>query len=179
MLFVFSDLHGNAAAARAIQARIDALQPERIAFLGDALWPGRSLEAVDLLDGLGDRLTAVAGNCDSETTSMQLRVPLLPDYALLNLPPHRLFLTHGDRWNPHRQPPAGLGDLLLYGHTHLPDASRLASGLVAFNPGSAGQPRGGYPPSYGTFDGQRLAVHDLGTGAVLLDFTFDTIPSHP
>jgi hypothetical protein len=41
-----------------------------------------------------------------------LLFPLHEDYALLNTPTHRFFLTHGDRWNPSRLPPAGLGDIL-------------------------------------------------------------------
>ena len=133
-ILFFSDLHGSAQAVQFLRRQIDLLRPERIAFLGDSLSPERSPAAIAFLNSLADRITAVAGNCDGDREQAALLFPLHEDYALLNTPTHRFFLTHGDRWSPSRLPPAGVGEVFCFGHSHVPMLHRLPDGLVLFNP---------------------------------------------
>ena len=173
-VFIFSDLHGQQEAACAIAEALARRAPARVLFAGDAYHPGRSPAAAILLARLeaSGNFTAVAGNCDRDPAEDCLKYTMLHDYALVNTGAHRLFVTHGDRWNPRRLPPAGLGDILVYGHTHLPEARRLAEGgMLVFNPGSCALPRGGYPPSYGWFDGETLTVHNLLSDDIICDCT--------
>ena len=166
-ILFFSDLHGEATAAQQLQRQIELLRPERIAFLGDSLAPARSAVARDFLNSLADRITAVAGNCDGDREHAALLFPLHADYALLNAPPHRFFLTHGDRWNPTHLPPAGLGDIFCFGHSHVPMLQRLPDGYTIFNPGSCALPRSALGPTFGYFDGETLQIRETPTGEIL------------
>ncbi|MBR6472098.1 MAG: phosphodiesterase [Victivallales bacterium] len=165
-ILFFSDLHGHGEAAQALRRQLEVLQPERIVFLGDSLSPLRDPHAAEFLCSLADRITAVAGNCDGDREQAALPFPLHEDYALLNVESRRFFLTHGDRWNAAHLPPAGLGDVLCFGHTHVPMLRQLPDGFVLFNPGSCALPRSAYGPTYGYYDGQELQLREVATGEI-------------
>ena len=167
-IFFFSDLHGDAQAAAALQRQLTLLRPERVAFLGDSLAPMRTPAAMAFLNSLAERITAVAGNCDGDREQAALLFPLHADYALLNAPPHRFFLTHGNRWNATHLPPTGLGDVLCFGHSHVPMLRKLDDGLVLFNPGSCALPRSAYGPTFGYYDGTELQLREASAGEVIL-----------
>ena len=166
-ILFFSDLHGSAQAVPFLRRQIDLLRPERIAFLGDSLSPERSPDAIAFLNSLAARITAVVGNCDGDREQAALLFPLHEDYALLNVPPHRFFLTHGDRWSPSRLPPAGMGDVFCFGHSHVPMLHRRPDGLVLFNPGSCALPRNALGPTFGFFNGEELQLREAPTGELL------------
>ncbi len=166
-ILFFSDLHGDPTAAKLLQQQLEQLKPERIAFLGDSLAPTRSANAAKFLNALADRITAVAGNCDGDREQAALLFTLHEDYALMNAEPHRFFLTHGDRWNPAHLPPAGLGDVFCFGHSHVPMLQQLPDGLVLFNPGSCALPRTALGPTFGFFDGETLQIREVPTGAII------------
>ena len=132
-ILFFSDLHGEATAAQQLQRQFELLRPERIAFLGDSLAPARSAVARDFLNSLADRITAVAGNCDGDREHAALLFPLHADYALLNAPPHRFFLTHGDRWN-HAPPARRPRRHLLLRTLPCPDAPKTSRWLYHLQP---------------------------------------------
>lgn len=83
---------------------------------------------------LGPKLRVVRGNCD-ECTDW----PLFESFELVG---QRIHLEH----IPPRVPPAGV-DLLLHGHTHIP-RDEMILGTRYLNPGTAGGPTKGAPPSF-------------------------------
>jgi len=172
-LLFFSDVHGSPEAMEMLLARIDDFAPDATALLGDALYhgPRNALpsgyappEAVKLLNRLKKSIVAVRGNCDAEVDQMLLEFPIMADHSTILTPSARFFLTHGHLWSAENPPPLPNGTVFASGHTHLPRIEKLANGLIAFNPGSVALPKGGNPPSYGTFDGNELAVRELATG---------------
>ena len=167
-ILFFSDLHGDAQAAAALRRQVEFLRPERIAFLGDSLSPMRTAVAMEFLNSLAESITAVAGNCDGDREHAALLFPLHEDYALLQAPPHRFFLTHGDRWNAAHLPPAGLCAVLCFGHSHVPMLRRLDDGFTLFNPGSCALPRSAYGPTCGYYNGTELQLRKTTTGDVIL-----------
>ncbi|CRY67406.1 phosphodiesterase yfcE [Yersinia pekkanenii] len=76
------------------------------------------------------------------------------------MPKTRLFLTHGHLYHPAALPPLRNGDILVYGHTHLPEA-QWQGDIICFNLGSVSIPKGGYPVSYGVLDEGVLQVLTL------------------
>ena len=152
---IASDLHGSAYYARALVEAFAREGADRLVLLGDLLYHGprndlpreyAPKEVIPLLNGLGDRLLCVRGNCDSEVDQMVLAFPILADYAVLALGERLVYCTHGHVWNRENLPPLRPGDLLLHGHTHVP-AWQWVEDLFCANPGSVSLPRRGSPQS--------------------------------
>ena len=175
-LLFFSDVHGSPENMELLLTKIQEFAPDHLILLGDALYHGprnplkpdyAPKRTAELLNSIKDRLTAVRGNCDSEVDQMMLDYPMMSDYATLLADGHRFFLTHGHHWNPGQLPPLGSGDVLCYGHTHIPQAERITDDLTAFNPGSLSLPKGGYAASYGIYENNTLTVLELESGKII------------
>lgn len=156
---IASDLHGSAYYARALVEAFAREGADRLVLLGDLLYHGprndlsreyAPKEVIPLLNGLGDRLLCVRGNCDSEVDQMVLTFPILADYAVLALGERLVYCTHGHVWNRENLPPLRPGDLLLHGHTHVPTWAPFVAGNLCLNPGSLAIPKEGSPHSYMT-----------------------------
>ena len=52
------------------------------------------------------------------------------------------------------------GDLLMYGHTHVP-VLKKSDGVYYINPGSIAFPKNGYPASYAVMDGGHIELRRL------------------
>lgn len=160
-ILVFSDIHGSVPAARHMARLNDELQPDHILLLGDILYHGPRnrlpegylpKETVEVLAVLAPKLTAVRGNCDSEVDATVLPFPLAASAWVVD-GSLRIFATHGHVYNPGNLPSLREGDVLLYGHTHIPMANlHSATGVRLCNPGSLALPKEGHPHSYGLFD---------------------------
>lgn len=162
-LMIASDIHGSAECCRKLLERFDEEKAERLLLLGDLLYHGArnalpggydTLEAAELLNGYADSIMAVRGNCDSEVDQTVLDFPITSDYLYLPIDGKMIFATHGHVYGPHRLPPLSSCELLLCGHTHVPDyypiSSPGAGDTACFycNPGSVSIPKGGSVRSY-------------------------------
>lgn len=96
-------------------------------------------------------VTAVYGNTDG----WGLRAKL-PRVAKLRLDGFDIVVTHGDQFG--TPTPEALheafpeGEILVFGHTHQPLVETVDVVVTAMNPGSAGAPRDGLPPSVGIME---------------------------
>ena len=162
---IASDLHGSAYYARALVEAFAREGADRLVLLGDLLYHGprndlpreyAPKEVIPLLNGLGDRLLCVRGNCDSEVDQMVLTFPILADYAVLALGERLVYCTHGHVWNRENLPPLRPGDLLLHGHTHVPAWAPFGAGTLCLNPGSLAIPKEGSPHSYMTIQDNQI-----------------------
>ena len=160
-----SDVHGVPSALSAALAVIDSLGYDRLVLLGDLLYHGPRngvpdfydpVKVAGLLNARKDRIVAVRGNCDAEVDQMMLEFPIMDDYRVLEADGFRFFLTHGHLYNEARLPPLGMGNVLVHGHTHIPEFRQVVPGLMLFNPGSVSLPKGGSSRSFGYFDGSEL-----------------------
>ena len=137
---------------------------DAIFFLGDGM------RDVQYLREEGIPLFPVVGNCDFYTFNA-------PHEEILTFEGVRIFFAHGDRFSVK----SGVGrivayaaekdaDVVLYGHTHLPDEKYLQAGteiggtvlkkpMYVMNPGSIGESRDGNGCGYG--------VLTLKDGAIL------------
>ncbi len=155
-LLIASDLHGSSYFVEKLVQRIEAEQPDKILLLGDLLYHGPRNALPSFYDTkavatyLNDRknlLLCVRGNCDTEVDQMVLDFPILADYCMLDLDGHTLFATHGHHYNRENLPPMGTGEILLHGHTHIPENS-VCGDIRILNPGSVSIPKGGSQNSY-------------------------------
>jgi len=65
-------------------------------------------------------------------------------------------------------PPLAAGDVLAYGHTHIPVAEKRGE-IFLFNPGSVSIPKGGFTASYGLLNEGQLQVLALDDNQVIAE----------
>ena len=155
-LMIASDLHGSSFYCRKLMERMDMEQPDKLLLLGDLLYHGPrnalpelydTAEVAKMLNERKKSLLCVRGNCDTEVDQMVLLFPILADYCLVELDGHTVFATHGHRFNRENLPPMGMGDILLHGHTHIPENGSCGD-IRILNPGSASIPKMNSDHSY-------------------------------
>ena len=157
-----SDIHGVPSTLSAALKVIDTLGYDKLVLLGDLLYHGPRNGVPDFYDPVRvaailnerkENIIAVRGNCDAEVDQMMVEFPIMEDYKVLDADGVRLFLTHGHRFNERNLPPIGMADVLVHGHTHIPELKNLTSDFRIYNPGSVSLPKGGSSRSFGYFDG--------------------------
>lgn len=174
-LLVASDIHGSAFYARKLLEAWEREGSPRILLLGDILYHGprndlpegyAPKEVIALLNPLKDQIYAIRGNCEAEVDQMVLEFPVLADYCLLPVGGHMIYCTHGHVYNEKNLPPMMDGDVLLYGHTHVPRAEKVGTHWM-LNPGSVSIPKNGSAHSYAVLDDSIFTVKDLEGNAFL------------
>ena len=176
-LMFASDIHGSLPAAERVLSLFADSGANWLVILGDVLnhGPRNALpegyapaEVADRLNTLAARIIAVRGNCDSEVDQMLLNFPITAPWQQVLTDTQRLFLTHGHLYGPDNLPPLASGDVLIFGHTHLPVAEKRGE-IFLFNPGSVSIPKGGFAASYGMLDEGWLQVLALNDQRVIAE----------
>jgi putative phosphoesterase len=178
-LFVISDIHGS---LEDLKNAIDAYKKEKgdiILILGDELYHGPrnpipnsyDPQAVScILNGLKEKIIAVRGNCDSEVDQMLLEYPIMSDYSTVFWENKRIFMSHGHIYNKDNLPSIGDGDILIYGHTHVPLAEKNQN-IFILNPGSITFPKENFQKSYGIFENNSFRVKTFD-GKIIKEIIF-------
>jgi putative phosphoesterase len=170
-LMIASDLHGSEYYVNLLAERMRQERPDRLLLLGDLLYHGPrndlprgydTKKTAVLLNALSPKPLCIRGNCDGEVDQMVLSFPILADFAAVFADGRTLYLTHGH----HLEEAAKAvvpGDVVLYGHTHLPDFSER-EGVYYVNPGSVSIPKNGTPHSYLVFENGVFTWKDAAAG---------------
>ena len=168
-ILIASDIHGSAYCGRKLLRALDREEAPRMLLLGDILYHGprndlpeeyAPKEVISMLNPLKDRIVSVRGNCEAEVDQMVLDFPVLADYCLMPVEEHMMFCTHGHIYNEENLPPMMPGDILLYGHTHVPRAELFGDKWM-LNPGSVSIPKGGSVQSYAVLENGTFTVKDM------------------
>jgi phosphoesterase, MJ0936 family len=176
-LMFASDIHGSLPATERVLSLFAQSGAHWLILLGDVLnhGPRNALpqgyapaQVAEYLNPLAAQIIAVRGNCDSEVDQMLLQFPVTAPWQQVLLENHRLFLTHGHLFGPDNLPPLANGDVLVYGHTHIPVAEKRGE-IFLFNPGAVSIPKGGFVASYGLLDGDKLQVLALNDQQVIAE----------
>ncbi len=170
-LMIASDLHGSEYYVNLLCRRLEEEKPDRLVLLGDLLYHGPRNDlprgydtrtCADQLNALTPPPVAIRGNCDGEVDQLVLTFPMLADFAVLFVDGYSLFLTHGHHLD-EAASALNPGDVLLYGHTHLPDFT-VREGITLVNPGSVSIPKAGSRHSYLIFEGGVFCWKDVESG---------------
>lgn len=176
-LMFASDIHGSLPATERVLERFAQSGAQWLVILGDVLnhGPRNALpegyapaQVAERLNSVAQRIIAVRGNCDSEVDQMLLHFPITASWQQVLSERYRLFLTHGHLYSPDNLPPLAAGDVLAYGHTHIPVAEQRGD-VFLFNPGSVSIPKGGFAASYGMLEDDRLQVFALNDNQVIAE----------
>ena len=155
-LMIASDIHGSALYCGELLKACDREKADRLLLLGDILYHGprndlpegyAPKDVASMLNARKNDLLCIRGNCEAEVDQMMLDFPVMADYALLCVGGIRIYATHGHVFGPDRLPPLQAGDILLYGHTHVP-AWEERDGIRCLNPGSVSIPKENSPRGY-------------------------------
>ncbi len=164
-----SDIHGSLYYAEKAIEKFKEENGDYMVLLGDLLYHGprnplpkeyEPSKVLLLLNQYKDNIIAVRGNCDSEVDQMVLEFPIMSDYTIILDGKRRIFASHGHLYNEANMPPLQDGDMLLYGHTHIPVAKEV-SGKYIVNPGSISLPKENNPNSYGIMENGTCIVKDF------------------
>ena len=127
-LMIASDLHGSAYYTQALLRRMEDEKPAKLVLLGDILYHGPrnalprdydTKACAAMLNALEKAPLCIRGNCDGEVDQMVLNFPVLADFAAVFADGYTLYLTHGHHLD-EASKAAASGDIVLYGHTHVP-----------------------------------------------------------
>ena len=173
----FSDIHGVPSTLEKVLEHADSLKADRLVILGDLLYHGPRngvpdfydpKKVAELLNARKNDILTVRGNCDCEVDQMMLEFPVLSSYAELSADNRRFFLTHGHVYNAGNLPPVPDNTIIVHGHTHIPEITRLEDGIVIFNPGSISLPKNNHPRTFGVSDNGEITVRLLEDGSVYM-----------
>lgn len=168
---ICSDLHGDALGAKRLVSLVGHYHPDRILLLGDLFYSGVRWSLPDtynpeetfvILKSLADRIIAIRGNCDREE-DLQKSGLICPDVRHLRNGDHILFMVHDQRT---LEEPLAPGDILLSGHTHIPNLSKR-DGILFANPGSLSWPRGGSKPTFMLMDEHQIVLYDCDRNVLM------------
>ena len=146
---IASDLHGSAFYTRQLLDTFVLEGADRMLLLGDLLYHGprndlpkdyAPKQVIAMLSDIKEKILCVRGNCDTEVDQMVLDFPILADYAIFAAGKRMIFATHGHHFNVNSLPPMQQGDILIYGHTHVPMLN-VTDERVCLNPGSVSIPK--------------------------------------
>lgn len=168
-LFIISDIHGSLYYLKKVMEIFERENYDKLIILGDELYHGprnplpkdySPKDVIEILNQYRDKIIAVRGNCDSEVDQMVLNYPLMSDYSMIYLGKRRVFLTHGHLYNIDNPLPMSQGDILLYGHFHIPMIEER-EGIYFLNPGSISLPKNNSKNSFAILEENRFTIKDL------------------
>ena len=146
---IASDIHGSEYFCSLLLSAYRAERADRLLLLGDILYHGprndlprdyHPKQVLAMLNEYSHDIYCVRGNCDTEVDQMVLQFPVLADYCILCVKNRVVFATHGHLFHEEHLPPLHKGDILLHGHTHVPECIEHET-YTYLNPGSVSIPK--------------------------------------
>lgn len=174
-LLICSDIHGDLDAVKNLFQVFDKEKCDKMLILGDLLYHGprndlpegyRPKEVIALLNSRKKDILSVRGNCDTEVDQTVLEFPVLADYAYIMADGICMIATHGHKFSPDSPPPMNPGEILLTGHTHIPDIYEFGNGNFYINPGSASLPKMNNPKTYIIFENSSFTLYDFDGNSI-------------
>lgn len=148
-IMVASDIHGSAYYCQKMTEAYKNSGAQKLLLLGDILYHGprndlpkeyAPKKVIEMLNNISDEILCVRGNCDSEVDQMVLKFNIMAEYAIIYDGERMIFATHGHKFNKDNLPSLKKGDILLHGHTHIPENESI-DGITVMNPGSVSIPK--------------------------------------
>ena len=167
--FILSDIHGSEYWCKKALERYRDENCRRILLLGDILYHGPRNDlpegynpkgVIALLSAKKDSVLCVRGNCEAEVDQMVLPFPVMADYIAIESGDRVIFATHGHKYDKNNSLPMCRGDVMLSGHTHIPDCTEK-DGKYYLNPGSVSLPKEGSRHSYMIYEDGEVWWKDL------------------
>ena len=177
-ILIASDIHGSTYFCNLLLKAINEEKPDKVLLLGDILYHGprndlpkdyAPKKVIAMLNPIKDMLFCVRGNCDAEVDQMVLDFPIMADYKTEVVADKTIYLSHGHILNKEKLPQMQKGDILINGHTHVPECTPVGD-VVCLNCGSVSIPKENSPHSYMVFHNNKFLWKNLENGEVYKEF---------
>ena len=174
-LMIASDIHGSAYYCKKITEAFEREKADKLLLLGDILYHGprnalpkdySPKDVAAMLNAMKNKIICVKGNCDCDVDQMVLDFPIMAPYCIIAFENRIIFATHGDKFNVDNPPALNNGDVLLYGHFHVPACEEKDS-YIYMNPGSVSIPKENSKNSYMVTDGDYFAWKDTDSNVYM------------
>jgi len=161
---IVSDIHGAEDSAKVIRDVFKTKNCDKILCLGDILYHGPRNDlpnnynpkgVIKILNEIKDDILAIKGNCEAEVDQMVLDFKI-NDYLDLNINGFNVHLEHGHHLDEYK----GNCDIVLYGHTHIPD-NTIKNNIRYYNPGSITIPKNNTKRSYAIWEDKTIVLYDI------------------
>lgn len=177
-LLIASDIHGSAYYCRLLLEAFDREEAEKLILLGDILYhgPRNSLpdeyepkSVITMLNERKNDIVCVRGNCDTEVDQMVLEFPIMSDTGIIFADGHTFVLSHGHKLTGASRPVLVSKNILICGHTHVPEAEKrpvdendISKGEYLYiNPGSVSIPKENSWHGYMLYEDHLFTMKDL------------------
>ena len=164
----FSDIHGIINNLNIIDERIKKENIDMLICLGD-LYEAFSMREDSVVDPLKvssflynhkNILTCMKGNCDTSYDINISKFNIYSGYKKIILDGLNIYVTHGNIYNMYNDEILDKGDILIYGHEHIPYIKEK-DGKVFINVGSISLPRQNNNPTYAIYDNKEITIYDI------------------
>ena len=161
---IVSDIHGSSDSSKKILELFNKNKCDMVMILGDILYHGprndlpesyNPKEVIKDLNSIKDNIIAIKGNCDAEVDEMVLDFKI-NDYLDMNINGYNTHLEHGHHLDMYK----GNANIVLYGHTHIPDKT-IKNNTLFYNPGSITIPKNNTKRSYAIWDDKKITLYDI------------------
>ena len=159
-IIIASDIHGSWFYCQKLLNSLKLESAEKLVLLGDILYHGPRNDlpkdyspkhVIPALNEIKDKIICVKGNCDAEVDGMVLDFPITEAYTKITFKERDIYFTHGHKYNIDNPLEMKSGDVLVYGHTHVPLCAER-DGIIYMNPGSVSIPKENSAHGYIVFD---------------------------
>jgi len=161
---IVSDIHGAIDSTNRIIEAFNLFDCDHILCLGDILYHGprndlpnnyNPKEVIKVLNEYKDNITWIRGNCDAEVDEMVLNFKChdFIDKIINGFNSHLEHGHHLDLYN-------GNPNIILYGHTHIPDKT-IKNNTLYFNPGSITLPKANSKRSFAIWGNNIITMYDI------------------
>lgn len=167
-IMIISDIHGSYNDLKKVMNIYEKENIDKLIILGDILYHGprnplpegyNPKKVVELLNKNKENIIAVRGNCDAEVDQMLLEFNITETYTRLYIDNRCFFLTHGHHYDKDNMPYLNKGDVLLYGHYHVPMLEEK-DGIHIINPSSISLPKQGQK-SFIIYENEEFILYNL------------------
>ena len=148
-IIIASDLHGSFYYVNKLIERFHQTNANKLILLGDVLYHGprndlprdyNPKKVIEALNPLKNKIICVKGNCDAEVDQMVLDFNISTANKKIKVDGKTWHLTHGHKFNPQNPKQAKEGEIVLFGHSHIP-FDEIINGVRYLNPGSTSIPK--------------------------------------
>ena len=166
-LFIASDIHGSLYYTNKLLDRFVNEKADKLIILGDFYYHGprnpltddyNPAEVAKRFNAFKHCLIAIKGNCDAEVDQMISEFEL-KEREDIDYNGKKITLTHGHRFNLDNVP-YDVGDIMLYGHFHVPFIKEENDILFA-SPGSVSLPKLNSKNAYMIIENNEIILKSL------------------